>query len=207
MSKENDPKQEGEEKSENPEGSEGNPSEEQNQSLDWLEDVDLPEGVDKSNPAEVAKHFKGIADRRTTQLNNVKESVTKEDKPTDEGDNELDYAKLSYLNSKGIPEDDHEFVLGLEDKTGEPLNEVLGKKWVQNELQERREQRAADDATPSGKNRSGESVRSNVDYWIEKGELPPKSEQPELRRKVVREKRKRAEKKGSQKFTDTPVVK
>lgn len=198
---ENDSKQE----PENSDGSEENGSED-NQSAEWMEGLNLPDGVD--NPEDAVKHFKGIADRRKTKLENIKSGLEdKKDSDETQDDNEPDWGKRAYLNSKDVPDEDHEFVLSIADKTGDSVDEVLNKDWVSKELEERQEHRTTEDAIPESKDRGGKSVKSTVDYWIEKGELPPRDEFPELRSKVVKKKREIAENKDrASKFTDNPIV-
>lgn len=97
------------------------------------------------------------------------------------------------LIAKGIDhEDDQDFILEVMNETGKTLREVVNSRNVQGELKSMKEEREAQAASPSGSTRSRTPSQDSVDYWIGKGELPPKETHPELRRKVVREKRKRA---------------
>lgn len=65
---------------------------------------------------------------------------------------------------------------------------VLVKKGYANSLLEsHRKQKEADLANPSSNSRGSVNAKSTADYWIAKGELPPK-DQVELRREVVNKK-------------------
>lgn len=130
--------------------------------------------------------------------------VTKDEKPQTKS-GEFGLTEKAYLNSEGIkgPEE-HKLAKEFMKNTGKSLDAVIESKYFQAELKELRENNKVADATPKGKNnRSGQSARDSVEYWIAKGELPP-ADQVELRRKVVNA-RIKSESSGNV-FTNTPVV-
>ena len=79
----------------------------------------------------------------------------------------------------------------------------MGFRYVQEELKNRKDTRASENALPEGSKRSASAARDQVEYWLAKGELPPASE-TELRRKVVAARIERE--KDTSRFTDSPVV-
>ena len=104
---------------------------------------------------------------------------------------------------RGISDEDVPFVEETVKNTGKQVKDLLGLKWFQSELKERKEVRDTKEAIPTSTPRAGTSTRDQEDYWIAKGELPP-ADQIELRRKVVMKKAQIDLRRS--KFTDQPVV-
>jgi len=128
----------------------------------------------------------------------------KPDKKASKKSDELDYGEKAFLIANGIKEaDEMELVQEVMKSTGKSLDEVVGSRFFQAELKEMQEDKATAEATPKGSKRGNNSASNTVEYWIAKGELPPK-DQRELRAKVVNA-RIKAETSKSQ-FTDTPVA-
>lgn len=155
--------------------------------------------------AEALKQ-RGIANRYKTKLDKSKEvevkAETKTETKTNEG--ELDYGQLAYLAAKNIEDEDQiTFIKSVMQKTGDDLKTVLKDDYVLNRIKAIKEERTTKEAMPSASKRATPQARDTVDYWINKGELPP-ADQPELRRKVVNE-RVRRETEGS-KFSSNSVV-
>lgn len=150
----------------------------------------------------------GIANRFKTKLSKqsapANPSNPANPAPTNDQPKGFDYAQKAYLKASGINADEFDFVKEVMDGTGKSdIDAILGSKYFQAELKERRELKATAEATPKGTTRAGQTTRNDIDYWIEKGELPP-ADQVELRRKVVNAKISKA--KASSQFTSTPVV-
>lgn len=205
MSNKNEPQesevQEKEQKrAKQPDSSEDNDSQE-NQKPEWFEHDD---------PYKEAKHWKGIAERNKSKIQKLEEAMN--DNDSDDGDseqpkkadNELGYDKKAYLRAEGIEKEDFGLVEEYMQNTGKDLDSIIESKYFQQDLKERVEQRKTQNATPDSSDRGGGAAQDSVDYWIQKGELPPKSE-TDLRRKVINEKTKRAKQGGKSKFTDNPV--
>lgn len=157
-----------------------------------------------------ALELKGLNQRRATKLKKLKENPSKpidskkpEPKPTDKSD-DFGFAEKAYLNSLGIKgKTEQELAKQFMEDSGKSLEDVVESKFFQSELKSHREQAAADDAIPANGRRSAQSARDSVEYWINKGELPP-PDQRELRTKVVNARLKAETAKNT--FTDTPVV-
>ncbi len=102
---------------------------------------------------------------------------------------ELGYGEKGFLVANGIKgSDEFQLVQDIMKESGKSLDDVLESKYFKAELKSMREEKATYEATPkSGSARGGQSARNSVEFWINKGELPP-ADQVELRRSVVREK-------------------
>lgn len=132
--------------------------------------------------------------KASTQASDEEGKTTEKKQDTDFG-----YAEKAYLNSLGITGSDaHNLIFDIARKTGDSLDDIAQSEYVQGKLKALKTQ----EATPSGTKRANTSARDTVEYWIEKGELPP-ADQIELRRKVVNEKLKRA--KSGNRFGNTDV--
>lgn len=108
---------------------------------------------------------------------------------------EFDYGQKAFLIAKGIESEEAESFLFKEvSETGKTLSQVLSFGYVQEKLTALKEQQNAEGAMPKAGERGGQGNRTTIDYWIQKGELPPE-DQVELRRKVVNEKLKRSQNK------------
>jgi hypothetical protein len=160
---------------------------------------------------ELATKFQGMAKRFQTKIKKLAEEAEKpkpetKEKPAEVVENKevLDRIDRAVLRSeKIISEDEIALVESIKKETGKSVEQVLESKYFLTELQALRDAKTSADAIPKGINRSSQSTRDSVDYWISKGELPPR-DQVELRRKVVNEKM-RVEKDKSQ-FTENPIV-
>lgn len=160
------------------------------------------EAEQQEKPAEKPKltpeQIKGIKQRQFTKLAKelgIEVAKPESGKKSQLEKKEFDYGELAYLAAKGVPDEDLDFLFEEAQTTGKPLKALLGFNYVKEELKNRKEARETKEALPKGSKRSGASPKNDVDYWINKGELPP-PDQVELRRKVVNERIKR-EKEGS----------
>jgi hypothetical protein len=116
----------------------------------------------------------------------------------------LDRVDRAVLSVKGITEPEEiELVERRKAETGRGLEELLATTWFKQELQEFREKATSFEVMPSGSKRSNQAARDSVQYWISKGELPPKN-QVQLRRDVVNARMAKA--KDGNIFADQSVV-
>ncbi len=115
----------------------------------------------------------------------------------------FDLITKTFLKANGVVNEDYEFVQQAMEETGKSVDALLESKYFQAELKERGEARATANAIPSSTKRAGSPASDQVEYWINKGELPPAS-QVELRRKVVNAKIDRETKQNV--FSQNPVV-
>ena len=156
-----------------------------------------------------ALRLDGLNARRATKLAKVKESFTKKQETTpspagDQGNKKFDYGQLAYLTANNVTHpEDQAYIRSIMDKTGAELLDVVGDEFVMGRLKANAEKRASKEAIPDSDGRNAPPAKDQVDYWLNKGELPP-PEQRELRQKVVNA---RIKKEGSgSPFTSNSVV-
>lgn len=153
----------------------------------------------------------GMAKRFATKLKKLAEKpaepkpqAQQTTQPAEQKKEILDRVDRAVLSVKGITEPDEiELVERRKAETGRGLEELLATTWFKQELQEFREKATSFDVMPAGSKRSNQAARDSVEYWIAKGELPPKN-QTQLRRDVVNARMKRA--KNENVFADQMVV-
>jgi hypothetical protein len=150
----------------------------------------------------MAKRFKTRADKLTAQQPPAKPETTQQKTEATQTKG-FDYAQKAYLKASGIQADEFDFVKEVMDGTGKSdIDAVLGSKYFQAELKERREVNTTAEATPTGTKRAGNQTRNDVEYWLAKGETP--KDNPELARKVVNARIAAAKTKSQ--FSDEPVI-
>lgn len=128
------------------------------------------------------------------KLKDKKENPTPAAKPGNQPSNQgLQSGDYAYLAVKGIEDDESLAVVeeAMKMMPGKSVREVLNSRYVQVELEGIKQQKENEGASPKPGNRAGNSAKNSVDYWIDKGELPP-ADQVELRRKVVNERYRRS---------------
>lgn len=133
---------------------------------------------DKTDWKAEALKYKAILDRNKGKNQPTREPSKKSDK--------LDYGQKAFLLSSGIKADEFDFVNSeLKQFNGE-LDGLITNPYFKSRLDEHRQEKTTDKATPSGTKRATQSSQDTVEYWIAKGELP---DDFELRKKVVRARR------------------
>jgi hypothetical protein len=162
---------------------------------------------------KIAKRNTGIGKRFETKFNklNAEFDQYKKDhpdiKPKEEAKpqdkKEFDLAEKAFLTANGIKREEFGLVIDEMKSSGKSIEEILDSKY----FQEKRSELASKEALPrSDKRTSPGSVKDQVDYWIQKGEFPPNTqENKELRRKIVHALAERDKDHGS-KFTNNPIV-
>ena len=157
----------------------------------------------KARAEELAQKRREDGIRHRERTKSLKEQVSSlEAKPQSKKEG-LGYGEKAYLKSSGFQTDEFQLVLDAAQNTGKTIDEVAESKWFQAILKEHREEKAVKDAIPQGSSRSNSSARDTVEYWVAKGELPPRDE-VELRRKVVNAKIKKE--RSRNKFADIPLI-
>lgn len=159
-----------------------------------------------------ALRLDGLNARRATKLSKLKEHGAKkppENTPPPQNnqppkDDKFDYGQLAYLTAKGFDHaDDQKYLKDLMKRTGSELNDLLSDEFVTGKLGEMKEKRTSQGAMPSGDDRNAPPAADQVEYWLNKGQLPP-PDQVELRKKVVNAKIAREQ--GKSVFSSNPVV-
>jgi len=105
--------------------------------------------------------------------------------------NEPDYGKLAvntFLKSEGVDtKEDQDFVIAEAKRLQKDITEIVGMKYIKETLKDKKDQREAESAAPENKERGTGTTSNDVDYWINKKELP---KDQELAAKVVNAKMK-----------------
>jgi hypothetical protein len=105
----------------------------------------------------------------------------------------------AFLNSSGYKDqDEQEEILRIAKNLDLNVADAVNDDFVTSRIEHIRKQKELDNATPSS-SKKAKSTTDDINYWIDKGELPPK-DQVELRRKVVNARQKRS--KNSKKFNN-----
>jgi hypothetical protein len=157
--------------------------------------ADTPEEVKeekpKRSPEEELKYYEGRAKRLRKELGIKEEEAPK--KITKKPSDELDYGQKAYLKASGIDNQDFEFFQQTMQDTGKDLDTLLESKWFKEELKERKDQREVSRATPSPSRLPGESAKSKVEYYLNRGEMPADTpENRKLRQEIVEARYQRA---------------
>ena len=122
-------------------------------------------------------------------------------KPQDD----LDYGMKAYLRSEGIEPTEFDFVKEHMQESGMDLDRLVKNNYFQSQLKELRDKRATEAAIPSKTRGTGESSKSKVDYWVNRGEMPENTpENFELRAAIVN-RRIEIEKNRNQ-FSSNPIL-
>jgi hypothetical protein len=167
--------------------------------------TDSPTDTPKTEETPEAKFSRLTRQReQLMKKHGFEDSTEPTTKTNDKKSDELGYGELAYLRSFEIT-DQAEIDLAQQvmQDTGKSLKDVLNNKYFQADLKEMREAAQADAAIPDSKHGKEGSAKDGVDYWIQKGELPP-ANQVQLRRDVVNARMKK-ETDGS-KFSQDAVI-
>lgn len=85
----------------------------------------------------------------------------------EETSNEPDYAKLAFLETKGIVHPDDQKIIQDEAKRLKlPLTDILGMKHIVSTLKDAKDQREAEDGMPDSKGKPSGSQKTSIDYWL-----------------------------------------
>lgn len=164
-------------------------TEEVETSTDSNQDEDSSQ-EDSTDWKSEALKYKAILDRNKNKKSDEKPVRSRKS-------NDLDYGEKAFLIANGINSaDEFKLVQDFMSNTGKSLDDVVSNKYFKSELNDFRELQKTSQATPTGTRKAGQSAQDSVDYWIAKGELPPK-DQVELRRSVVNAMVKRDSKKSN----------
>jgi len=181
---------------------ENNDSENVDEEVETSEEETTEEDSNEDELTDREKQFLARAKKAEKKLKAEKKTLT-EDKPKEEPkESSLDYGQKAFLVAEGVKRGEETNLVEEFMETGKSLEEILDSRVFQAELKSLREDIKAKEATPSNSKRSTSTSRDKVEYWVNKGELPP-IDQVELRRAVVNAKVK-SENSGSN-FTGNPT--
>jgi len=112
--------------------------------------------------------------------------------------NEPDYAKLAFLEQRGIiNKEDQKLIQDEAERLKMPLTDILSMEHIKSQLKNAKDQREASEGTPKGRGKSGSSSQKDIDYWLAKNKTP---EDQELAEKVIEARMKKEE--SGNKFSD-----
>jgi len=157
--------------------------------------------------AELAAKDEQIANlsrqkREAKKANKPEPKLQKEETKQSEG---LDYGQKAYLKGEGIESAEFDFVHDQMQESGMEMDTLLENGYFKSELQDRRDKAANEAATPSGTRGAKKAAGTEVEHWINRGELPENTpENTELRREVVR--RRTTIEKNKEKFASQGIV-
>lgn len=181
---------------------ENNDSENVDEEVETSEEETTEEDSNEDELTDREKQFLARAKKAEKKLKAEKKTLT-EDKPKEEPkESSLDYGQKAFLVAEGVKRGEETNLVEEFMETGKSLEDILDSRVFQAELKSLREDIKAKEATPSNSKRSTSTSRDKVEYWVNKGELPP-IDQVELRRAVVNAKVK-SENSGSN-FTGNPT--
>jgi len=151
-----------------------------------------PEDKSSENSDELAKAQKKIIElkRENKELKEQKSSDKPKGESTEETppinkktSDEPDYAKLAFLETKGIKHpDDQQIVQDEAERLKLPLTDVLGMAHIKSQLETNQAERKAQSGMPAGTGKGKSVTQGDVDYWLKKGGTP---DDPELANKVI----------------------
>ena len=140
----------------------------------------------KELEADAAK-WKRIAER------NAKKADRKEDVKESDPTRGLDWGQKAYLRSEGVESTDFTFVEEQLQESGLSLDKLLANPYFKSELKARKDQKAAEAALPGNTRAGGDASKSSVEYWVNRGQLPPDTpENRKLRSEIVEERTRRS---------------
>lgn len=145
------------------------------------------------------------AKKSETEVKELREQLKKlsgekpEDKNLDKSQsNEPDYAKLAFLETKGITHsDDQKLVQDEANRLKLPLTDILNMSHIKSQLETAKDQREAKAGMPKGRGDAGGRTQQDIDYWLAKNETP---DDQELAEKVIEARIKRENQ--ANKFSD-----
>ena len=152
--------------------------------------------------AKKAEGFEKDSDGNWSKVEKAEKPKASEDK-TEVKSDEPDYAKLAFLEQKGVEHpDDQKIVKDEAERLKLPLTDILQMEHIKAKLQESKDGREAKEGMPKGKGRTGQASKEDVDYYLDKpDELP---EDQELAGKVVEARLKKIDK--ASQFSDIPFI-
>lgn len=140
------------------------------------------------------------AKKAETEAKELRDKLKVGEKPEipESQSNEPDYARLAFLETKGVNHpDDQKVVQDEAMRLKLPLTDVLGMEHIQAKLKDAKDQREALEGAPKGKGRASSKTQSDVDYWLNKKKPDGTFETPEdveLAGKVIEARIKKEEK-------------
>lgn len=156
-----------------------------------LDDVEESEDSDTTDWKAEALKARAIAKRLKTKSEKAKTPAEAPSKKEETTSSELDYGQKAFLRSYDIKgADEVALVKTFMARTGDDLDSIVEDDIFQAKLANLREVKATKQAIPTGTKRSGQSPRTEVEYWLEKpfSEVPQDMRSSVLKAKISNEK-------------------
>ena len=141
-----------------------------------------------------------------TLKRDLKDAKKPKDTPKKTEQEGLDYGAKAFLMQNDVKAEEFGFVEEQLQESGiKDLEKLVKNSYFQSELKARRDKAAVETAMPKGGRITGDSSKTKVDYWMNKGQMPENTpDNMQLRRDIVN---KRIElEKNRSRFTSQPVV-
>lgn len=187
----------------NPEGEQDtNPENESDENIEELEKTKEAYNNQKIRAEKAEKELKKL--KQQMESNPPKKQEEPETSENKGQSNEPDYAKLAYLEGKGISHpDDQKIVQDEANRLKLPLTDILAMEHIQTKLKTIRTQREAEAGMPESAGKPSGSNKTSIDYWIDKKDKDGNYLTPddlELAEKIISAREKQHKQKG--KFSD-----
>lgn len=140
----------------------------QEESTDEGSDDELAKAK-KAYESQKVRAEKAEKARKELEAELAKAKKPEKETPKNEELSEPDYAKLAFLEGKGVKHPDDQKIVQDEAKRLKlPLTDVLGMEHIQSKLKNSATQREAEAGMPDSTGKSGGANKSSVEYWINK---------------------------------------
>lgn len=116
-----------------------------------------------------AKTAEGFTYHKDTKEWKKEEKKVEPEKKELEKSSEPDYARLAFLEQRGLNHpDDQKLVQDEATRLKMPLTDILGMAHIKAKLQESKDQRDAEAGMPKGRGKGSGKSQQDVDYWLAK---------------------------------------
>lgn len=159
-------------------------------------------GIKKRQFTKLAKELGVSLEQPETKSEPKVEATKAEPKDFDYG---KELAKIKLI-AKGIPEEDHDWLIQGAERVGEDVLLFAKDEIVQTKLKERSAARTADVGVPTGGNRSQGTYQTEdtVEYWVALDKQPPETKSLDFRKKVLKARTEKAA--NENRFADNSIV-
>ena len=129
-----------------------------------------------------AREMEGRLKRAETKLKKSTETSSPSKPSTSDN---FDYSQKAFLAVHEIRSGKElELAKSFVQNTGKSIDDVVTNKYFLQEFKELKDLERTSEAVPSGSKRAGQTATDTVEYWLAKGEMPPR-DQPKLRQDYV----------------------
>lgn len=164
------------------------------QDTEYQDDSTVQLTQEEYNQLKKAEDDLRVANQKAQRFQKERDRIKGKTKTDDQSES---LAEQSVLMAAGYRDKaEREEISKLANNLGISVLDAIDDEFVTSRIEHMRKQAEIAEATPISSKKGVKKTSNNVDYWVEKGELP--TDNPKLRMEVVRAKRERA--KQSSKF-------